>query len=183
WSGTAANAANGALGSNLNQIMTLQDYLATVITWHRHIGDLIVQAKSDIEDNVDSTQREISILENDTELDPDERATAINQLINGAHGANVSVVSGTAEQVLQSKSWQPPTNALKDLLNQKAPPSVDVPTLVGPKTPSTPIDPLKPIVPDLPTPGPITPINPLDPLAPFMPKPDTPYTPVSPVTQ
>src|SRR6185437_9907003 len=65
WSGTAANAANGALGSNLNQIMTLQDYLATVITWHRHIGDLIVQAKSDIEDNVDSTQREISILEND----------------------------------------------------------------------------------------------------------------------
>lgn len=48
WSGGAANAANGALGANINQLMTLQDYLATVITWHRHIAGLIEQAKSDI---------------------------------------------------------------------------------------------------------------------------------------
>lgn len=65
WSGGAANAANGALGANINQLMTLQDYLATVITWHRHIAGLIEQAKSDIGNNVDGAQREIDILEND----------------------------------------------------------------------------------------------------------------------
>src|SRR5689334_19809962 len=48
WSGGAATAAHGALGDNLNQMSTLQDYLATVITWHRHIAGLIAQAKSDI---------------------------------------------------------------------------------------------------------------------------------------
>lgn len=76
WSGGAANAANGALGANINQLMTLQDYLATVITWHRHIAGLIEQAKSDIGNNVDGAQREIDILENDPSLDADERHTA-----------------------------------------------------------------------------------------------------------
>src|SRR4051794_34670071 len=41
WSGGAATAANGALGANVNQIGTLQDYLATVITWHQHIAGLV----------------------------------------------------------------------------------------------------------------------------------------------
>lgn len=57
WSGGAANAANGALGANINQLMTLQDYLATVITWHRHIAGLIEQAKSDIGNNVDGAHQ------------------------------------------------------------------------------------------------------------------------------
>ncbi|WP_275578840.1 hypothetical protein [Mycobacterium riyadhense] len=55
--GRAATAANGALGANLNEMSTLQDYLATVITWHRHIAGLIVQAKSEIGNNVDGAQR------------------------------------------------------------------------------------------------------------------------------
>src|SRR5256885_2082730 len=67
WTGGAAGAANGALGTNLNEMGTLQDYLATVITWHQHIGNLIAEAKSEIGNNVDGTHREISILENDTE--------------------------------------------------------------------------------------------------------------------
>lgn len=86
WSGGAANAANGALGANINQLMTLQDYLATVITWHRHIAGLIEQAKSDIGNNVDGAQREIDILENDPSLDADERHTAINSLVTATHG-------------------------------------------------------------------------------------------------
>lgn len=98
WSGGAANAANGALGANINQLMTLQDYLATVITWHRHIAGLIEQAKSDIGNNVDGAQREIDILENDPSLDADERHTAINSLVTATHGANVSLVAETAER-------------------------------------------------------------------------------------
>ncbi|RES25415.1 type VII secretion system ESX-1 associated protein EspK, partial [Mycobacterium tuberculosis] len=122
WSGGAANAANGALGANINQLMTLQDYLATVITWHRHIAGLIEQAKSDIGNNVDGAQREIDILENDPSLDADERHTAINSLVTATHGANVSLVAETAERVLESKNWKPPKNALEDLLQQKSPP-------------------------------------------------------------
>lgn len=121
WSGGAANAANGALGANINQLMTLQDYLATVITWHRHIAGLIEQAKSDIGNNVDGAQREIDILENDPSLDADERHTAINSLVTATHGANVSLVAETAERVLESKNWKPPKNALEDLLQQKSP--------------------------------------------------------------
>lgn len=143
WSGGAANAANGALGANINQLMTLQDYLATVITWHRHIAGLIEQAKSDIGNNVDGAQREIDILENDPSLDADERHTAINSLVTATHGANVSLVAETAERVLESKNWKPPKNALEDLLQQKSPPPPDVPTLVvpSPGTPGTPGNP------------------------------------------
>lgn len=166
WSGGAANAANGALGANINQLMTLQDYLATVITWHRHIAGLIEQAKSDIGNNVDGAQREIDILENDPSLDADERHTAINSLVTATHGANVSLVAETAERVLESKNWKPPKNALEDLLQQKSPPPPDVPTLVVPS-------PVKPGTPGEPTP--ITPVTP--PVAPA-----TPATPATPVT-
>src|SRR3954465_4858169 len=137
WSGGAANAADGALGANLNEMSTLQDYLATVITWHRHIGSLIVEAKSEIGNNVDGAQREIMILENDTELDAEERQTAINSLVRATHHANTSLVTETAEQVRASKNWKPPHNALEDLLHQVTPPAPEVPTLVVP-TPNTP---------------------------------------------
>ena len=47
----------------------------------------------------------------------------------GEHGAraNVSIVDGTAAQILVSKSWKPPANALQDLLDQKIPPPVTIP--------------------------------------------------------
>lgn len=193
WSGGAANAANGALGANINQLMTLQDYLATVITWHRHIAGLIEQAKSDIGNNVDGAQREIDILENDPSLDADERHTAINSLVTATHGANVSLVAETAERVLESKNWKPPKNALEDLLQQKSPPPPDVPTLVVPSpgtpgTPGTPITPIPgaPVTPITPTPGtPVTPVTPGKPVTPVTPvKPGTPGepTPITPVT-
>ncbi|MCV7122293.1 secretion protein EspK, partial [Mycobacterium lacus] len=171
WSGGAANAANGALGANLNQMSTLQDYLATVITWHRHIAGLIVQAKSDIGNNVDSAQREISILENDPELDAEARTAAINALVRAAHEANTSLVAETAEQVLASKNWKPPKNALQDLLHQVTPPTPDIPHLVVP-TPGRPR-------PDFPAPKPFEP-TPVTPIPPVTPRPDKPVTPVGP---
>ncbi|OBF23139.1 secretion protein EspK [Mycobacterium kubicae] len=196
WSGGAANAANGALGANLNEISTLQDYLATVITWHRHIAGLLVQAKADIGNNVDGAQRQISILETDPELDAEQRQTAITTLVRETHAANTSLVAETAEQVLASKNWRPPKNALEDLLHQVTPPTPEVPTLVvpAPNTPSpgtptptpfepVPANPYDPIAPGPPvTPGkPVTPISPVDP-APVTPvTPGVPVTPITPV--
>ncbi|MDT5221370.1 MAG: hypothetical protein QOF15_3475 [Mycobacterium sp.] len=204
WSGGAANAADGALGANLNEMSTLQDYLATVITWHRHIGSLIVEAKSEIGNNVDGAQREIMILENDTELDAEERQTAINSLVRATHQANASLVTETAEQVRASKDWKPPHNALEDLLHQVTPPAPEVPTLVVP-TPNTPTPavpaptpfepipanpyhpvgpgtPMTPVTPnpfDPANPNPVTPITPLPPSIPV--DPTTPITPVPPL--
>ncbi|KLO28610.1 hypothetical protein [Mycobacterium haemophilum] len=208
WLGGAANAASGALGANINQLMTLQDYLATAITWHRHIAGLIAQAKSAIGNNVDGAHRDIIVLENDAEMDADERAAAINELVNSTHVANVSVVSDAAEQVLASKNWKPPNDALKDLLDQKSPPPPDIPTLVV-ETPGTrpniprptpapfipmpvpPVIPSKPGIPVTPTPvrpvtptpvTPGTPGRPVTPVVPGVPTPGKPVTPVHPVT-
>lgn len=183
WSGGAANAANGALGANINQLMTLQDYLATVITWHRHIAGLIEQAKSDIGNNVDGAQREIDILENDPSLDADERHTAINSLVTATHGANVSLVAETAERVLESKNWKPPKNALEDLLQQKSPPPPDVPTLVvpSPATPATPATPVTPAPAPHPQPAPAPAPSPgPQPVTPATPGPSGPATPGTP---
>ncbi|WP_142272202.1 secretion protein EspK [Mycobacterium shinjukuense] len=184
WSGGAANAANGALGANLNQMSTLQDYLATVITWHRHVAGLIVQAKSEIGNNVDDAQREINILENDPELDADARTAAINALVRATHQANASLVAETAEQVLASKTWKPPKNALEELLRQVTPPTPDIPTLIVPAPDST-----TPVIPTptpfQPTPAnPYTPVTPGAPVTPVRPTPVTPVnpTPVTPVT-
>ncbi|KAA1249122.1 secretion protein EspK, partial [Mycobacterium simiae] len=189
WSGGAANAANGALGANLGQMSTLQDYLVTVVTWHRHIAGLIARAKSDIGDNVDGAQREIRLLENDPDLDADARKAAIEALVRATHAANTSLVAEAAEQVVASKNWKPPHNALEDLLHQVTPPTPEIPTLVvpTPNAPSpaiptprpfepTPVNPYQPITPG----APITPANP-QPSSPVNPKPITPVNPTTPV--
>ncbi|SOJ56775.1 ESX-1 secretion-associated protein EspK [Mycobacterium simulans] len=198
WSGGAANAANGALDANLSQLSTLQDYLATVITWHRHIAGLIVRAKSEIGDNVDGAQREISILANDPNLDADERAVAIDSLVRATHAANTSLVADTAEEVLASENWKPPHNALAGLLRQVIPPTPDIPSLVvptpGPPSPAipnpdvpnpnpggAPIDrgPVTPVVPTTGTPVVPTPGGPVGPGMPVVPTPGSPATPPS----
>ncbi|WP_083128616.1 secretion protein EspK [Mycobacterium kansasii] len=191
WTGGAANAANGALGANLGQMSTLQDYLVTVITWHRHIGGLIAQAKADIGNNVDGAQREILALENDRDMDADARKAAIESLVRATHSANASLVAEAAERVSASKNWKPPHNALQDLLHQVTPPPPEVPSLVVP-TPGkpapappapkpfepTPVNPHKPVTPG----APVTPVNPR-PAPPVTPgKPVTPGVPVTPVT-
>ncbi|AYE98388.1 secretion protein EspK [Mycobacterium paragordonae] len=201
WTGGAASAANGALGTNLTEMSTLQDYLATVITWHQHVANLIAQAKSEIGNNVDGTHREISILENDTELEPEERQNAINSLVRAARQANATLIAEAAEQVLESKNWKPPHNALQDLLNRVTPPTPEVPTLVVP-TPGTPtpggpaptpfepvpanpynpLNPGTPVTPVTPTPFEPVPANPYDPLNPVTPgNPGNPTTPITPI--
>jgi hypothetical protein len=127
WSGSAAGAANGELGTLIGEMMTLQNGLATVVTWHKHIALTIVQAKSDVTDNVLGAHRMIVALENDPSLDAAEVTKQINTVVSTAHGADVSIVDGAAEQILASKAWKPPANALQDLLDQKTPPPVTIP--------------------------------------------------------
>jgi hypothetical protein len=127
WSGSAAGAANGELGTLIGEMTILQNGLATVITWHKHIAVTIVQAKSDVTDNVVSAHRTIDALENDPNLDAAELAEQIKKVVSTAHGANVSIVDGAAEWILASKAWKPPANALQDLLDQKTPPPVTIP--------------------------------------------------------
>ena len=127
WSGSAAGAANGELGTLSGEMTTLQNGLATVITWHKHIAVTIVQAKSDVTDNVVEAHRTIDALKNDPSLDAAELTKQINTVMSAAHEANVSIVDGTAAQILVSKAWKPPANALQDLLDQKTPPPVTIP--------------------------------------------------------
>ncbi|KLO34914.1 hypothetical protein ABW17_25030 [Mycobacterium nebraskense] len=149
WSGGAAAAAKSELGTNIDELKKLQNGLATVITWHRYIADSVSQAKWDVSDIVEAAQTQISALENDSTLDAAERTTAINTVVSSAYGANLSVVTGTAERIVASKAWKPPHNALQDLLDQKAPPRVTLP--------DTPPFPAPPVEEETPRPGPTQP--------------------------
>lgn len=136
WSGSAAGAANGQVDANIDELVKLQSDLATAITWQRKVAGSIEQAKSDIGDNVDAAHRQINLIEQDAKLEPAERTAVINSVVAATHTANVGVVQGTAEQILQSKDWKPPERALRDLLDQKAPPDSSSPDpLLGDRDP------------------------------------------------
>ena len=182
WSGTAAGAAGRDLAGVIDGMVTLQNGLATMITWHKYVAESIMQAKSDVADNVLGAQRMIDALENDSSLEADVRTADINLVVNTAHGANVGIVDTTAEQISTSKAWKPPGNALKDLLDQKTPPLVTLPETPG--QPST-DDPERPNRPRPTQPVPVTP-GPIGlPQTPSMPSPvgppPTPGTPPSPL--
>jgi hypothetical protein len=171
WSGAAAGAANGELGGSIDGLVTLQNGLATVITWHRYIAGTIEQAKSDISDNVDGAHKQINALETDSSLDATARTTAINMVLSATYGANLSIVDSTAEQILASKAWKPPNNSLKDLLDQKLPPPLTLPDTSSPVSPlpvsPSPVeqtDPLpRPVQPAPVTPAPVLPERPVQP--------------------
>lgn len=122
WSGGAADAANGELGTNIGHLMTLQNDLATAITWHKYVAGLVVQAKLAIDTNAEVAHQQILVLQNEPGLTAAERAIAIESLVVATHGANVAVVADTTEQIFASRTWTPPRNALEDLLNQRTPP-------------------------------------------------------------
>lgn len=182
WSGSASGAANSQVGTLIEALTSLQDGLASVITWHRNIGRSIIQAKSDIYDNVEVAETKIRALANEFRLTEAERTEAINAVVTATHEANVAVVTMTAEQILASKAWKPPSSALQDLLDQKAPPltpgdedpSDSSPAVPGPPAPpvagpvaSPPAGPSLPAIPvggQLPTPA-IIPAVPATPAA------------------
>src|SRR5262245_13454983 len=45
WSGSAASAANGQLGTLVDELGKLQDGLTTVITWQKYVALVVVQTK------------------------------------------------------------------------------------------------------------------------------------------
>ncbi|MGF2943968.1 hypothetical protein [Mycobacterium sp. Lab-001] len=176
WSGGAASAANGELTTNIGELVDLQNGLATVITWHKYVARSIAQAKSDIGDNVENAYRQINALENDSRLDADERATAIDTVVTATNEANVGVIGGTAERIRASKSWTPPGHALQELLDQKLPPPVEIPDAPTPSLPEEHEQPRPgPAQPGPVGPAPVPPARPPQP-TPAMPAP-TPATP------
>lgn len=191
WSGGAAGAANGELGTLIGEMTTMENGLATVITWHKHIALMIGQAKSDITDNVVTAHRTIEELQKDANLDEAERTKEINTVVSTTHAANVSIVDGAADWITASKAWKPPANALQDLLDQKTPPPVVIPdgstVQPSPEPRPRPVQPVQPVQPVPVTPGtggpkpaPVTP--PADAGGPRpTPTPGTPATPAQPV--
>jgi hypothetical protein len=100
WSGTAADAANGALGRNIDQLTALKSDAEDAIRWHNQIAGVIADAKSTISDNVEAANASITALQNDKALDADERTAAINWVIATTYGGNTGLVAATAEQIL-----------------------------------------------------------------------------------
>jgi hypothetical protein len=123
WSGAAAGAANRELGTNIDALTALQDGLRSVIGWHEDIVGSIMQAKSKISDNVADAHQQINALKNEAlnnaRLTPAKLTSEINKVLIAAYAANADVVTVTAEQILASRVWKPPNNALQELLERK----------------------------------------------------------------
>jgi hypothetical protein len=100
WSGGAADAADGALGRNIDQLTGLRNDADDANRWHNQIAGVIADAKSAITDNVEAASATITELQNDIALDADERTAAINRVIATTYGANTGLVTATAEQIL-----------------------------------------------------------------------------------
>ena len=100
WSGGAADAADGALGRNIDQLTGLRNDADDANRWHNQIAGVIAEAKSAITDNVEAASATITALQNDIALDADERTAAINRVIATTYGANTGLVAATAEQIL-----------------------------------------------------------------------------------
>ena len=100
WSGGAADAANGALGRNIDQVTALKSDAEDAMRWHNQIARVIADAKSAISDNVEAANASITALQNDKALDADERTAAINWVIATTYGGNTGLVAATAEQIL-----------------------------------------------------------------------------------
>jgi hypothetical protein len=121
WSGGAANAANGALGRNIDQLTALKSDADDAIRWHNQIAGVIADAKSAITDNVEAANATITALQNDLSLDADERTTAINRVIATTYGANTGVVATTAEQILATRAQKTSPIGRPDPDGQKTP--------------------------------------------------------------
>lgn len=118
WSGTAARAASSELESNITQLTTVQGSLARLIAWQQRVASMITQLKSDIADNVEATEVQITLVEDDFLLDPAERDAAITALVSAARAANIGMVSATADSILESHSWAPADSTVQDLLDR-----------------------------------------------------------------
>jgi len=121
WSGTAADAANDALGRNIDQLTALKSDTDDATRWHNQIAGVITDAKSTISDNVDLASASITTLQNDIALDADERTAAINRVIATTYAANTGLVAATAEQILATGAQKTSAASPTESLDQTAP--------------------------------------------------------------
>jgi hypothetical protein len=121
WSGTAADAANDALGRNIDQLTALKSDADDATRWHNQIAGVITDAKSTISDNVELASDAITTLQNDIALDADERTAAINRVIATTYGANTGLVAATAEQILATGAEKTSAASPTESLDQTEP--------------------------------------------------------------
>ena len=121
WSGGAADAANDALGRNIDQLTALKSDADDATRWHNQIAGVITDAKSTISDNVELASDAITTLQNDIALDADERTAAINRVIATTYGANTGLVAATAEQILATGAEKTSAASPTESLDQTEP--------------------------------------------------------------
>jgi ESX secretion-associated protein EspK len=125
WEGGGANAAKGKLGGIIDEVTGLQNDFVKAITWYQNVAGTVAQTKTTIADRVSKAQQDIAVIEDEADQDGQDWSDVIEALVKQVHGENVADVTGAAAKVPTSATWKPPTDALKNLLNQKAPPPVN----------------------------------------------------------
>jgi hypothetical protein len=121
WSGAAADAANDALGRNIDQLTALKSDADDATRWHNQIAGVIAEAKSAITDNVEAANATIATLQNNPALDADERTAAIKRVIATTNGANTGLVAATAQQILATGAEKTSAASPTESLDQTEP--------------------------------------------------------------
>jgi hypothetical protein len=153
WTGSAADAANGAVQSRIGEMTTLQRHLEKTIAWYGLIASIVEQAKSTVTNNIAEAQKTIQDVRVNPDLDENEREAFIDAFVIAQHALNVSVVAGATMQVPSFNTWQPPPSTIPPapsgqapvgLPEPEAPPPVAAPDQTA--TSTTPVQPVSHMV-------------------------------------
>jgi hypothetical protein len=135
WSGTAADAANDALGRNIDQLTALKSDADDATRWHNQIAGVIAEAKSAISDNVEAANASIRALgESLRQFMMDhflvgqkwvdavtEHDAAVVRVIATTYQANTGLVATTAEQILATGAEKTSAASPTESLDRTAP--------------------------------------------------------------
>ncbi len=108
WSGSAASAADEALGRRIGEMSQLHDHLLKAIAWYELVAAVIVKTKQQIVDNVEHAHKVIEVLKSDSDLSDEELENAIQVWITATHALNTVAVAVGAGEVPKFNAWQPP---------------------------------------------------------------------------
>jgi len=151
WSGSGADAGNGAVENRIAELSNLQQHLEKVIAWYRLVAGIITQTKMTITQNLEDAQKVIAAFRNDPNLDDDAREDAIRAYVIAQNALNTSVVLNMGTQVPAFSTWQLPPGAVPPVAPASSepvpgnPPSPQPPVVMEGLAPSPPTPTISPV--------------------------------------
>ena len=132
WRGSGAEAGGSSIQTSLRAMSQLQNHLAKGYAYYNMVAGLVAQAKTTINQNLQSAQEMIQTIRETPGLDEQSKEEIIRGYVLSQRGLNASVVVSGASQVRAFGQWTPPIYAIPPV----APPPIGAPRVSPPEQPS-----------------------------------------------